>query len=379
MEEEKKDIIQEEEKVQNVETGDALVSENAGDSYQEVKPAKKTKPINKKFVAILILVVALIVAYSAYTNGKLDKYLGKKSSEGVGLTVQEAADLINANLMEGSGTEVTVSEVTEENGLYKIKLDVSGQEYTAYMTKDKNIFFPQAYDFAKIQQEKTDAEAQSQKESEQQAAEMTKSDKPTVELFVMSHCPYGTQMEKGIIPVIKALGSTVDFKLKFCDYAMHGEKELKEEMNQYCISQNEPDKLISYLECFLADEASSAKCVAQAGIDNAKLSSCVAQTDTQYKVMAGFADQSTWKSGSYPVFSVYQADVDKYEISGSPSLVINGKTVSTSRDSASLLKMVCSGFNNAPEACNQTLSSDTPSAGFGYAAASTGSDSGSCN
>ena len=85
------------------------------------------------------------------------------------------------------------------------------------------------------------------------AAEVKKNDKPTVELFVMSHCPYGTQIEKGIIPAIEALGDKVDFNLKFCSYAMHGEQELREELNQYCIQKEQKDKLLPYLKCFLKE------------------------------------------------------------------------------------------------------------------------------
>ena len=41
-----------------------------------------------------------------------------------------------------------------------------------------------------------------------------KSDKPLVELFVMAYCPYGTQAEKGLIPVIELLGDKIDASIK---------------------------------------------------------------------------------------------------------------------------------------------------------------------
>lgn len=408
MEEATKDILEE----TSTDTSETLEVSTADEGK-----TKRSKPLNKKFIIVLILAVAFILLYADYRKevsgsvknanetsensvaaaspagvpqesfldylgGKFSSLLqGKKNGSGNSsgsLTVQEAEDFVNTNLMQ-DGTGATVSEVTEENGLFKIKLSVSGQEYTAYLTKDKQLFFPQAINIAEIQKQKADDAAASQAEEEKQLTEMTKNDKPVVELFVMSHCPYGTQIEKGIIPVVKALGDKIDFKLKFCDYAMHEKKELDEEMNQYCISQNQPDKLISYLECFLADETSSAKCVAQVGIDSTKLASCVAATDSQYKITAGYNDKATWKSETYPSFPIFQADVTKYSISGSPSLVINGKTVSTGRDSATLLKFVCAGFTNAPEACKETLSSTAPSAGFGYAEGTTTGDSGSCN
>jgi len=75
---------------------------------------------------------------------------------------------------------------------------------------------------------------------------MDKKDVPEVELFVMSHCPYGTQMEKGILPVVELLGDKIDFKIRFVYYAMHGEKEVNEEARQYCIQKEQKDKFISY-------------------------------------------------------------------------------------------------------------------------------------
>jgi len=206
-----------------------------------------------------------------------------------------------------------------------------------------------------------------------------KSDKPVVELFVMSHCPYGLQMEKGIVPAVKALGDKIDFKIKFTDYAMHGEKELKEQMNQYCIQKEEPTKYLAYLECFLKDgENGGDSCIAQSGIDKAKLESCAAKTDQEYKVMENFKSKTGYK-GNYPGFDIFKSDNEKYGVEGSPTLVINGGKNESSRDSKSLLKSICSAFNNLPQECSTELSANAPSAGFGSAAASSsGSGSGSC-
>jgi len=330
----------------------------------EIKEEKKSKPLNKKFIAALIMIVALTVSYSAYTNGKLDAMLGKEDTGavlGASIDKAEMEKFINENLVSG-GYEATVIDITEESGLYRIELDVNGQAYTSYMTKDENKFFTSAIDMEEIRKAKEDAT-----DGNAATSEVVKSEKPVVELFVMSHCPYGTQIEKGMLPVVKALGDKIDFELKFCDYAMHGEKELNEQMNQYCIAQNEPEKLVSYLECFLG-AGDGTTCLTQVGIDKNKLSSCVKTTDNQYQITAGFNDESTWKSGTYPTFAIFQEEIDAYGITGSPSLVINGTKVSAGRDSQSLLNSVCSAFENAPEECNQALDSTSPSAGFGYEA-----------
>ncbi|MEM2131153.1 MAG: GILT family protein, partial [Candidatus Woesearchaeota archaeon] len=73
---------------------------------------------------------------------------------------------------------------------------------------------------------------------------MEKKDKPEVQLFVMSHCPFGTQMEKGILPVVELLGNKIDFKVRFVYYAMHGEVEVKEQLRQYCIQKEQQDKYL---------------------------------------------------------------------------------------------------------------------------------------
>lgn len=193
---------------------------------------------------------------------------------------------------------------------------------------------------------------------------MEKKDKPEVELFVMSQCPYGTQIEKGIIPVIETLGNKVSFAVKFCDYVMHGEIEIKEELQQYCIETEQNSKYLDYLKCFLK-EGKSDECVTSTGIDKAKLSACVAAADEKYKVTKNFADKTTWK-GSYPTFNIFKDAVDKYGVGGSPTLVINGVVASSARDSASLLDAVCTGFKIKPAECSSNLSSTAPTAGFGF-------------
>ena len=283
---------------------------------------------------------------------------------------------INENLMP-EGSEVTVLEAVEDSGLYKLKVKLPAtqgeQEVDSYMTLDGKTFFTQGLKIDEIEQEKQDAQNGTQAEAPKASAptNLDKSDKPVVELFVMSHCPYGTQIEKGILPAVEALGDKIDFELKFCDYAMHGQKELDEELNQYCVQQQGSNKFNVYLKCFLED-GNTSNCLREANIDQTQLNTCIKNTDEQYKVSSNYGDKSTWK-GSYPTFNIFKADTDKYGVKGSPTLVINGKQISSGRDSASLLNTICAAFNEKPQECNASLSSDTPSPGFGYGTASGGS------
>jgi phosphotransferase system HPr-like phosphotransfer protein len=194
---------------------------------------------------------------------------------------------------------------------------------------------------------------------------VTKSDKPTVELFVMSYCPYGTQAEKGIIPAAEALKGRINFSVKFVYYAMHGWKEIEENTRQYCIQKEQNDKFVPYLACFL-NASNASGCVASSGVDAASLGACMNATDAAYNITGLFNDQANWLSGYYPIYPIDLAENNLYGVGGSPTLVINGAEVSSGRDSASMLASICSAFNIAPSECSASLSSATPSAGFGY-------------
>ncbi len=197
-----------------------------------------------------------------------------------------------------------------------------------------------------------------------------------VELFVMSYCPYGTQAEKGIIPVVELLGRDIDFKVEFVDYAMHGKKEIDENLRQYCIQKEQQDKFIDYLKCFLED-GDSENCLASAKINTAVLEACISKTDKKYNITEMYNDRSTWigSVNKYPQFNIYKDLNDKYEVKGSPTLVINGQVVQSERSPIAFLNTICKYYENPPQACN--LSSQTPSPGFGWSGSSS-SGSASC-
>jgi hypothetical protein len=306
---------------------------------------------------ILMTGIALSIVLTGCSLGSLKKADNQKLTADV--AKEKALAFINENLMQ-PGSEATIDQPVIENGLYKIKVNLPGERSVdAYMTIDGKQFFPQAInmeEFAK-QGEETGTE------QEQADKPVTKSDKPKVEAFVMSHCPYGTQIEKGLLPAVKALGDAVDFKIKFVDYAMHDKKELDEQLAQYCIQSEQNGKFFAYLECFLKD-GQSAACLKSTKVDEGKLKKCVEATDKKYDITKNYNDKSTWK-GQFPPFNIDKELNTKYGVQGSPSLVINGTQVNSGRDAASLLKVMCDAMNKPAKGCSEKLSSATPSAGFG--------------
>lgn len=304
----------------------------------------------------LILIIAVIILTSCVTTNITQDQARER-----------ALSFINKTLVPPD-EPVTIDDIIEQGDFYKLQVTFAdGKQVISFMTKDGKKFFPQGYNI--IEQTIPD---QTDDGPDVAGVNITKSDKPTVELFVMSHCIYGTQLEKGLLPVLDTIAGSIDFKLKFCDYAMHDKEEIDEQLNQYCIQKNEPEKLKSYLECFLKD-GDGAGCVQKIGINLVTLNQCAKSTDQEFKVTENYNDQSAW-SGRYPPFNVYKEDNTRYGVQGSPTLVINAAQVSTGRSSAALLTTICSAFNTPPAACATELSSVTPAPGFGFAGVGSDAD-----
>lgn len=316
-------------------------------------------------ITVVVLFALLII--SIFSGGFKDFF---KASVGSQKVAEEAVEFINTNLLQGD--RAMLKGVAELNSLYIIELEVGGQEFESYVTKDGKFLFPSGIDMTeKIETVTTPTGA-----ATTDCEDTPKSKKPSVDVFVMSHCPFGTQIEKGMLPVLKLFKNKIDFNLRFVYYAMHGEKEVKEQLNQYCIQKEQNDKLIDYLYCFL-EKGESTPCLAEAKIDTKKLEACTEVADKEFKITEKLNDQSTWLNGRFPLFDVDKELNTKYGIGGSPSLVINGQTASSGRDPASLLNAICCAFDEKPAECKETLSTTAPSPGFGLSNTGSGSG-GSC-
>ncbi len=321
---------------------------------EEVHHEKKVKIKKSSMWMMISGVLAVLLIISVTTGG----FKGGMTS-GKTLSAQEAANnaisYINTNLLQ-PGTTAELKDVEEADGLYNIKMEIGGTEYDSYVTKDGGLLFPSAVDM-------TEEIATPETTTPEAPAGLVKSDKPVVELFVMSHCPYGTQAEKGMIPVVELLGNKIDFEVKFVNYVMHGEKEVLEELNQYCIETEQNAKYLDYLKCFLK-EGDGAGCLAEVKVDTAKLEACTKKADTEFEITENLKNPS----GTYPAFLTHDAECKEYGVRGSPTLIINGAEVSSSRSPAAYLATICGAFNEAPAECDEELSTANPSSGFGYEA-----------
>ncbi len=183
-------------------------------------------------------------------------------------------------------------------------------------------------------------------------------DGPTMDVFIMSYCPFGLQILKGLIPVWKEFKDSANINVRFVSYIMHGDKEAKENARMACIREESCDKYISYLECFV-DTGNADECISKLGIDKAKIDECIATRAEKYLA--------------------YDAELNKrYGVQGSPTVVINGKQVELyPRSAANIASKLCEYFTTKPLACNKQFSTANPAPGFGSGSASV-SGGGSC-
>lgn len=194
---------------------------------------------------------------------------------------------------------------------------------------------------------------------------MEKREKPDVDVFVMSHCPFGTQVEKGILPVWDLIKDKINLTIRFVDYAMHGKKEVDEQLRQYCIQEMDEKKYRQYLGCFLKEGKTDSTCLKEAGISEGDLQGCLKEADKKFNISKNFDDKTKWK-GNFPPFDVDKELNTKYGVKGSPTVVINDVVAKVGRSPKELMDAICKAFKNPPEECKKQLDAASPSPGFGF-------------
>ena len=118
------------------------------------------------------------------------------------------------------------------------------------------------------------------------ASRIARMGKPTVQLFVMSYCPFAVQAEDKLIPIVKKFGEQINFKLQFIAQAkeetsaqditpftsLHGYPEVAENIRQLLIAQEYPDQYLDYILCRGKKlDKSWEACAEKLGIDVARI------------------------------------------------------------------------------------------------------------
>ncbi len=305
-----------------------------------------------KFISIILVTLLLIlIVVNVSMTGKV-------------ISAKKAESLIK-EFAEMQGLEVDKYTTKMESGVYSITTTVDGQEYSPiYLTADgKYIVYGSLIPLKELFEEYG--------EGSSVTTEIVRSERPSVDLFVMTHCPYGTQAEKGFLPIARALEDKADMNIRFVHYFMH-DQEYDETPRQICIREEQKAKFLDYLDCFLegdgvdvggymAEGNDPELCMKRVGVDVDAVNSCI--------------DSGDWED-------YYQEDSmlsQLYGVQGSPTLVINGAQVSYGRSAASYLEGACSAFLEEPEECNTlSASRETPGVYFGWTSTAGTTLSGQC-
>lgn len=309
------------------------------EEHHDQKKGGLTKSIGKNPWIITtfifgIIAIILLIPFLGLAGGNVS---GAKAGENLVSYLNTIAD-----------SNVTLKDVKDSNGLYLVTVTYKSKDIPLYVTKDGKMYTSALLPLV----------SELSTPSEEKPTEVPKTDKPVVEFFVFTYCPYGVQMQKAAYPVFEILKEEAEFKIRQIG-AMHGEYEKTEAIRQLCILKEYPDKYWKYANDFSLDSAIGACGSNTACSDplvNAKITTLGMNVNKINTCMS-----STGKA-------LYDAEV-KYAgekgVSGSPTVIINGVEVSLNRSPESIKGAICSAFKNPPADCAKVLSSESAAPGFG--------------
>jgi glutaredoxin len=320
------------------------------------QPQQSGIKVNIWMLATVILAVALIAVFA----------MGRGAPATSGTAAKIGADecgarivaYLNDNLVQ-EGTSAALASVKEQSGVYEITTLYQGRNVSVYSSEDCQILFLSALN--------TSEDLYTENTVPQQA-EPVKTDKPVVDLYVMSFCPYGVQAEQIMKPVVDLLGSAADINIRFIAsvggnttdsvQSLHGIEEAKEDLRQLCVNKYYPEKLWPYVmdidtNCYPIYRNSTA------------MDACWKSAATKLGISTSTIETCAYGSEGLSLLSADETLTDQYGVSGSPTIMINGQRYSGARSSAAFQQAICDAFTTAPSACSQSVASSNVTASSG--------------
>lgn len=168
-----------------------------------------------------------------------------------------------------------------------------------------------------------------------------------LDFYVMSQCPYGTQVEDAIKPVLDKLGNTIDFNLNFIASdngdgtfkSLHGQPEVEGNIVQLCAAKYNPDIYMEMILCQNKDEGAIPgnweKCAQDNNLDVSNIMKCF-----------------EGEEGKELLRTSIKAS-EKVNAQGSPTIYLNDKPYQGGRGENDFFRAVCNAFEGTkPAACS---------------------------
>ncbi|MBD3203687.1 thioredoxin domain-containing protein [Candidatus Woesearchaeota archaeon] len=168
-------------------------------------------------------------------------------------------------------------------------------------------------------------------------------DQVELDFYVMSQCPYGTQVMDAIHPVLNKFGEAVDFEANYISTdlgegnfrSLHGEPETKGNIVQLCAAKYNPKKYMDMIVCMdknaqeIPDNWES--CAEENGLDVEKIRTCYEGEEG-----TNLLSESVKKS-------------QEAQATGSPTIYLNGERYQGGRDTTAFMRAICNELDNHPE------------------------------
>jgi glutaredoxin len=301
-------------------------------------------------IVIVVLLAALLIGSSSNNQIITPQVCGQK-----------AIAYVNNNLVP-QGSSAEMGSVQETNGVYEITTRYRGSVISLYATKDCQVLFTNAIRIGSLSDCNTATGNCIPSSAESTATQVApvKSARPSVELYVMSFCPYGVQAENAFKPVADLLGTTADIRVRYIAtvqgdsissvQSLHGNAEATEDIRQLCLAKYAPEKYWDYLAAF------NARCY-PVWNDPARLSQCTENVTATLGIPMKAVDQCLSGNEGLGLLRTDEARTISTGSTSSPTLIINGQRYSGPRTPEAFKQAVCSHFDTQPKACDTVLTS----------------------
>ncbi len=298
----------------------------------------------------VILIVFLVIMLSPAGNS-------------TAVPIQSCAEKVigyaNENLVQ-PGTSVTFKSVAESRGMYEIHGTYQSQDVTLYTTKDCTMLFTSGINMS--------ASAGTTPQKPTPASTPVKTARPSVDLYVMAFCPYGTQAESAMKPVVSLLGTKADIHVRYITtvrgstvdsvQSLHGLSEAQEDLRQICIQKKYPQKFWDYLDTF------NARCYPLSQ-NLTNLNACWRNTSAGLGIDVAVIEACSTGSDGLGMLKTDESNAKQNGATASPTLVINGVKYSGARTAEAYKTAICNSFDTAPSECKTILSSTQSAASAG--------------
>lgn len=345
-----------------------IIKKSTVKSKPAVKKTIKTTPKVEKFVVTktktetkalfsnintwkMTTGILVVVLLGLFLSGHM--FESNDSDEiGIDVAKETAANFIQNTLLS-PGITLNVDDISKNGELYELNITITAngqeQKLISYMTLDGKTLFPQG--LAVVEGEATAA----QPPATAAPTEYPKVDKPEVDLYVMSFCPYGVQAENQMMPVVDALKDVANINVRFIAnvngdtvesvQSLHGAPEAKEDLRQVCVQDMyDTETFWNYVEEINSNCYSIYR-------NEEQMETCWKAAAETANVDVAKVEECAYSATGIDLLKADGTLTNEFGVSGSPTIIINGMKYNGARTADAFQAAICSSFNVAPEAC----------------------------